>query len=67
MRLDDLHGPTIDDFSGIATSRLILGIFVTALVISIAVSAWSVVRAARRRNRRVEAKRPTETPSGGRA
>jgi heme/copper-type cytochrome/quinol oxidase subunit 2 len=49
MRSD---GPTIDDFPGIGTSRLILSVCVIVLVVSLAVTAVVAVRAARNRRRR---------------
>ena len=66
MRLDGFNGPTIDDFPGIATSRLILGIYIVVLVVSLAVTVSLVVWTVRNR-RRAAAEGRTEagTGSGG--
>jgi hypothetical protein len=54
MRLDNLHGPTIDDFPGIFTSRLVLAVYVALVVTSFAVTIGVVVWALLERRRRTD-------------
>lgn len=48
-------GPTIDDFPGVGTSRLILAIYVLVVLAAIAAAAWVIVRSSRRKKRRRQA------------
>jgi hypothetical protein len=55
IRMITSRGPTIDDFPGVGTSRLILVIYVLVILAAIAGAIWLIVRRSSQKKRRLKA------------